>query len=315
MIVVAVWSLWPTMARAEADVLYSTSFEFSEGFDSAYELPWQGGWVGDPYYDSIDAINSSGIISNATTPPFQEAYVGFFAPNPARSFVNVWRPVNHVPTNKPIVQFEALMTITASSITSPNADNFRWSVYNIDGQRLFTVDFDNYFTDVSYLLDGESPTSIVTTQRFTNDVPFLFSLAMDFELNSWSAAIDGITFIYNQPITTAGASLTLGDVDAVWAIYDPDNPGDNFMAFDDYRLTAIPASATASRLELLSMDGTATALRLHGPSGYRYAIETSTNMVNWIPLRTNVTSDGSFDFVHLGAEASLLRMYRARFVP
>lgn len=300
--------------QALAEVLYATGFEYSEGFDSAYELPWQGGWVGEPYDDSPGAINSSGIISNAVAPPSQQAYVGYFAPNPRSSFVSVWRPVNFVPTNQPIVQFDVFMNITASSSLT-NADNFRWSVYNMEGQRLFTVDFDNYYTDVSYFLDGDNPVTIVTSQRFTNDVPFWFSLEMDFGLNQWSAAVDGINFVSRQPITTVGSDLTLGDVDAVWAIYDPDNPGDNFMTFDDYSITSLPAGTASAWLEVLATDGTAMSLRLHGPDDYRYAIETSTNLVDWLPLKTNMVSAGSFDLVHLGAEPSDIRVYRARFVP
>ena len=239
-IIALVLGLWllPLSTMAEVDLLYSTGFEYAEGFEAAFELPGQDDWVGYPYYTNTSAINSSGIISNPVAPPSQEAYVGFFTPNPLRSFVSVWKPVNHVPTNKPVVKFEVLMTITPSSASQPNLDNFRWSVYNIEGDRLFSIDFDNFFLDVSYQLDGAS-TNVVTDQLFTNDVPFWFGLTMDFQSNRWSAAINNATFLTDLPITTTNAPLNLGDVDAVWAIFDTNAPGDNFMAFDNYRITAI----------------------------------------------------------------------------
>lgn len=308
--------LWvtPWAGLAGVQVLYETGFEYSEGFDAAYELPGQAGWVGFPYDTNSFAVNSSGIISNTVAAPSQEAYVGFFTPNPLRNFVSVWKPVNYVPTTEPLVSFEVLMTITSSSASHPNLDNFRWSVYNIEGNRLFSVDFDNYYLDVSYQLDGEF-TNVVTGQRFTNDTPFRFSLTMDFQSNRWSAAIDGGTFLTGLPITTTNAPLNLGDVDAVWAIYEPSGPGDNYMVFDDYRITAAPVGIDSARLERLGFAGPAFVLRLHGPDECRYAIEVTTDLVTWMPLKTNVVTGGYFDYVDTNPNSDSLRLYRARFVP
>jgi hypothetical protein len=223
----------------------------------------------------------------------------------------VWKPINHVPAQKPLVHFEVLMTINNSA--TDHWDNFQWHVRNMNGQRLFTVDFDNFYTDVSYLLDDG--TTNVTAQRFTNGVPFRFSLDMDFQMNQWSAAADGIPFITGQPITAAGASLTLGAVAAVWAIFDSNNPGDNFMTFDDYRITALPTGTDLAWIERLGSVGNAFALRLHGPDECHYAIETTTDLLTWIPLKTNVVFDGSVDFIDTTSGVSPQRFYRARFVP
>lgn len=305
----------PLAAQAEVQVLYSTGFEYSEGFDTTYELPDQeAGWVGYPYYPNATNVNSSGIISNAIAPPSQEAYVGFFTPNPRRSSVSVWKPLNHDPTNRPLVNFEVLMCITPSSASQPNLDNFRWSVYNREGDRLFSVDFDNYYLDVSYQLDGVF-TNVVTDQMFTNDVPFWFNLTLDFQLNQWSAAVDGRTFLAGLPITTTNAPLNLGDVDAVWAIYDSEDPGDNYMIFDDYRVTAAPAGISSARLEPLGLAGGGFLLRLHGPEQCSYAIEVTTDVNTWMPLKTNVVTGGYFDYVDTGLGQSPMRLYRARLVP
>lgn len=298
---------------ADPVVLYSTGFESSEGFDSAYELAGQGGWTGFPYYTDSSAVNASGIISNQVPGGQQEAYVGFFEPNPTRDFVSVWAPVNFEPAQLPIVQFDVTMTVFASSSEYPNPDNFYWSVYNMDGQRLFTVDFDNYYMDISYFLDGESGL-IETGQSFTSDVQFRFSITMNFQANQWSAAIEGQEFISNAPITTTNASLNLGDVDAGWAIYDPAFPGDNYMAFDDYRLTA-EAAATWAWLESLGFLNGEFVLRIHGSEGTRHCVDASTDMAEWTSLKTNTVSGGFFDFIDQSAAAHPLRFYRSRRVP
>jgi hypothetical protein len=300
--------------HAGVQVLYSTGFEHAEGFDAEHELPGQDGWVGSPYDTNLTAVNSSGIISNAVAPPSQEAYVGYFTPNPPRPSVNVWRPINHLPTEKPLVNFEVLMTVVDSTQAQPNRDNFRWSVYNIEGDRLFSVDFDNYFLDVSYQLDGPV-TNVVTDQLFTNDVPFWFSLSMNFESNQWSAAIDGHPFLAGLPITTTSAPLNLGDVDAVWAIYDTNAPGDNYMVFDNYRITAAPIAVASARLEQLAHGDNLFLLRLHGPDDCRYALDVTTNLTTWLPLKTNVITGGYFDYIDTDLSGSPMRLYRGRLVP
>jgi hypothetical protein len=301
-------------AQAAVELLYATGFEHTEGFDAAYELPQQNGWVGYPYFTNEGAINASGIISNTTSPPSQEAYVGFFAPSPPRSFVSVWKPVNHIPAERPVVRFEVLMTITPSSANRPNLDIFRWSVYNMEGNRLFSIDFDNFFLDVSYELDG-APTNVVTSQRFTNDVPFRFSLTMDFLSNRWSAAMDEAPFLTGLPITTTNAPLNLGDVDAVWAIINSNAPGDNFMVFDDYRVTAEPAGTDTAWLRPLGLVAGGFLLQLYGPESCRYAVDVSTNLATWTPLKTNVVTGGYFDYLDTPVRGSALRAYRARLVP
>ena len=47
----------------------------------------------------------------------------------------------------------------------------------------------------------------------------------------------------------------------------------------------------------------------------RFAIETSTNLVDWLPVLTNSTADGFFLFRDAPASGSKERFYRARLVP
>jgi hypothetical protein len=54
---------------------------------------------------------------------------------------------------------------------------------------------------------------------------------------------------------------------------------------------------------------------VEGSSGVRFAIDATTNFAAWTPLRTNVVSDGFFDYLDTSATALSRRLYRARWVP
>src|SRR5436190_6207469 len=137
---------------------------------------------------------------------------------------------------------------------------------------------------------------------------------MNFASNRWSATLNSALLATNQPMTTTGKQLTLGDVDAVWTLYITTAPGDNFMLFDNYTITA--EALTPPRLTFLGRTGNGqTLLRLNGQTGSKFAIEASTNLVNWTALKTNLVTDGSFDYVDTGAPAFSRRLYRARWVP
>jgi hypothetical protein len=88
------------------------------------------------------------------------------------------------------------------------------------------------------------------------------------------------------------------------------------MLFDNYQITAESAFSTPAMLRTLGRTSDEQfILRLTGEPGCNYAIETSTNFVNWSALKTNNATDGSFDFVDTAAPNFSRRFYRARQVP
>jgi hypothetical protein len=88
------------------------------------------------------------------------------------------------------------------------------------------------------------------------------------------------------------------------------------MLFDNYTITAEASTPPRPRLTLLGRTGNGqTLLRLNGQNGSQFAIEASTNLVNWTALNTNLVTGGSFDYVDTGAPAFSRRLYRARWVP
>jgi hypothetical protein len=202
--------------------------------------------------------------------------------------------------------------------TTNRYDNFYWTVYNTSGESLISLDFDVYYLGVYYLLDGTND-FVDSGVTFSNDVPYTLSMTLDLGRNRWSARLDNQTIATNQPLTTVGAKVDVGDIDAAWLVYDPANPGDNFMVFDDYRVAARPDAspppATPSRLSLLGRTPAGQVLlRVFGPAGSRQAVEASSNLQSWTALRTNVVTDTYFDFLDETAGIPA-RFYRARAVP
>jgi hypothetical protein len=297
-------------AQAQPTTIYSTGFEPSEGFDDRFALVGQGAWVGT---DS----NGNGIVTNFFAAQGQQAYVGFFPLTNTGGTLSVWRPLNFDPVaaGKPVVKFSVAMAIFDS--TNAVYDYFRWSVYNADPNpvRLFSIEFDNSTLDINYALeDGEIASA---GRSFTNDVGFALEVTMDFASNLWSATLDGAGLVSSKPIRTTGAALTLGDIDAVWIYGSPTNaPGNNFMVFDDYEVTAEAAPARPFQLGTLGLlPNGSFLLRLTGEQGRNYAIEASTNLLSWTSIKTNNATDGTFDFVDSSATGLPRRFYRARFVP
>ena len=285
--------------------IFSTQFESTEGYTNDVDLIGQGGWTG---YGS----GGNGIVSNFIPGEGQQAYVGFSAPAAGEDYLAVWRPLDFNPlaAGMPIVEFSVLINIFDSA--NGNYDYFRWSVYNTQVDRLFSLDFDNNSLDVSYVLDGTN-TLVATGMSFAPGSNYTLYVAINFAANHWSATLNNELLATNQPITTTGARLNLGDIDAEWLIADTNAPGDNFMVFDNYRVTA---AAPTARLELLDVtDKGWSLLRVFGSDGSRWAVEATTNLLNWTALNTNVVTGSSFDLVDVTAAGLKQRFYRSRFIP
>ena len=288
---------------------------FDTNYNMTLDLAGQNSWF---KYGS----GGNGIVSNFFAGEKKQAYVGFAPPNSGDDALYVLRPINFNPVaaGLPLVKFSVQMRIADSSSTNANYDYFRWSVYNLQSNRLFSIEFDNYELYLNYQLSREG-----TNELFFTDVPFnntnnyLLTVTMNFAANRWSATLGSALIATNQPITTTGAQLSLGDVDAVWVVYDPEAPGDNFMLFDNYRITAealtVPPAPSA-QLQFLGRTTQGWALlRTSSSNGTRWSVDATTNFVNWTALVTNTISSGYFDHVDLTATPFSRRFYRARLVP
>src|SRR5581483_6887105 len=114
--------------------LYSTSFEAGEGYRRGPGLVGQNGWVG-------AGSGGDGVITNALIGELQSAYIGFGSPTNHDSFHAVGNHVDFHPLDRqlPKVTFSVDLAIFPSSTT--NQEWFDWGFYNLDGQRLFALEF------------------------------------------------------------------------------------------------------------------------------------------------------------------------------
>ncbi|HZR18621.1 MAG TPA: hypothetical protein VFE51_15115 [Verrucomicrobiae bacterium] len=300
--ILVVWSLVFLLLGVQSGfsvVLYHTGFEASEGYHTNLDLSGQQLWTG-------QSGGGNGVVSGWFPGKGQQAYVGFSPPTNGDTGVFVYPPLD-----KNVSQAQLSVTMMIENSSNTNWDDFYWAAYDQHGQELFTLDFDNYELKLYYHLGGAT-NRMWSGLKFTNDVIYGLSMALDFDANRWSAVFNGALVATNQPITTNGASLNLGDFDAAWAIYDPDLPGDNFMLFDDYQVSG---SVPPPDLNLLGLINGAATLRLTGRDANSFAVEASSSLTGWQPVKTNITSGGSFDYVDTAAQGASPRFYRARWVP
>ena len=308
LVVASLLSLQIAPTLAVTTNVYSTQFEATQGYNINLNLEGQAGWLG-------SGSGGNGLITNAIPGQGQSAYIGFDAPNPADDSLVIWKPINFnaVAAGYPVVKFSTQMWIEDS--TNSFYDIFRWSIYNTQGDRLFSLDFDNDFLDISYLLDGTNNIQF-TTNQFVNATTYTLMVTMDFASNRWSASFNGAIIATNQFITTTNAPLNLGDVDAVWLvnqISSTNAPGDNYMIFDNYTITA---EMPPAQVQFLGRTGEGwSLLRVNGQANSRWALDATTNFVNWIALKTNVISGTFFDHVDTTSAGLPRRFYRARLVP
>jgi len=292
-------------AFAASTVIYSTGFERSQGFQPNIPLSGQGGWVN-------DGTGGNGVREGTN----QDAYVGYSPPAFDDEFsTTVWKPGLHVgaiPSNS-VLRFSVDMSIADSTTDAPYYDEFHWSLYNTNSQRLFSLIFDNYSFGIYFSpVDGGF---FDTGFSFSNNVSYHLEISMDFNRNWWNATLQGVDLGINDILATNTAQLRFGDIDAVWSYHDPGFAGDNFMAFDNYRIS-IDTSSKPS-LQVVSTTNRQARLRVTGDNGFRYAVEASASLLpgSWLPISTNMVTGTSFDILDPIQPPPSRRFYRARWVP
>ncbi len=145
--------------RAQSTLLYATGFEASEGYDSRFDLIGQQGWIG-------EGPGGSGLLFDAFPGQGQQAYIGYYQPANTNDFTTIWRPIiNAGATAGSVVKFSVMLQIVASS--NGATDDFRWSVYNTNGFRLVSVDFETSTGNISYVLDDGQ--FVFTNNKFDHD--------------------------------------------------------------------------------------------------------------------------------------------------
>jgi hypothetical protein len=292
--------------HAQTTVIYETKFERAEGYDPNFDLAGQRDWV-------VDGSGGNGLLEEFFPGFGQQAYIGFQPPTNG-VVTAVWRPVNFnpVPANNPVVRFSVKMEIVQS--TAGGDDDFRWAVYNTLGDRLLGISFETATGEVWY--QNEDLQFRSSGWAFAFGGTYDFELWLDFERNSWTARMNDIVLANAQPISVTNTLRTLGDVDAVWFINNASGVGNNYMAFDDYRITAENLRAIPAFLEAQGRSAEGFfQFFVHGQKGISYRVEYTTNFQNWISLGDFENTAGTFLFEDDQSAADRSRYYRIVEVP
>ncbi|HEX7863155.1 MAG TPA: hypothetical protein VF773_22695 [Verrucomicrobiae bacterium] len=288
---------------AQSTVLFSTEFERAEGYDPNSDLAGQRGWL-------MEGSGGNGL-QNFFEGFGQQAYIGF-QPPAAGTVTAVWRPVNFnpVPAGNPIVHFSVMMQVVQS--TTGGDDDFRWAVYNTTGNRLFGINFETATQEIWF--QNEDLDFRSTGLSFNFEGTYDLHIWMDFARNSWTAMLNNIVLANAQPITTTNTPRNLGDVDAVWFINNPAGTGNNYMVFDNYRITVENLKAIPAILEPIGMTPERYyRFMVHGQPNVRYSVEVTDDLrFPFESLGETSDPDGTFIFEDTTAPDYRRGFYRVR---
>lgn len=300
-------------ATAEERIRFETGFEKVEGYDPDLDLAGQNGWIG-------LGSGGNGVLAGPIDGfRGQVAYIGFVPPSGTNDLLNLFQPVALKPvgTSLPLITFKVSFQVFDSTTNAPYFDDFRWSAYNTREERLFTLDFDNEAQQINYVLD-DGKGFFATGWSFAAGEAYDLTISLNFARNLWTADINGAVIVNALPISTRGSRLDLNEIDAVWAIRTPGKAGDNFMIFDDYRLSTLPVDEIPPTLEYVGqLTSGPTLIRILGEPGVLYVLEYTTDFLHWIEAANGrATSPGGLlELQDTTAPRSDHRFYRARSIP
>ena len=309
--IAAFWLAMPlgqsATALGQARTLYHSDFEPEQDFDMEFALIGQGGWEG-------EGTGGTGLVKNNFEGMGHQAYIGYWPPEEAtETFTSLWRSVEGISPEETRITVTMLMMIIDS--TNDQRDDFRWTLYNDNVRRLMTLDFDNETRNINYALDDD--VFLPTEYGFEHEAVYELKFVMDFASNSWTVSVGEEVIVDGKKLTTTGAALTFGDLGPSWIIRNPEAPGDNYMVFDEYRITAeirdeIPETPPTLEWAGSLINGRAK-LRLGGNATTNYTVEASDDLKNWTSIETTKLED-TWKEVLIDTRGHTQRFYRARTV-
>lgn len=213
-----------TLDQAAEGGIYETDFEIFpfggntlNGFD---------GWV-----DTDPNSGTSGIFEPGTGG--QAAWIGY---NPtSKSYVSLYRTVN-VPSSIGVVEFSVdLRIVDSTSARDYHRDDFSFVLCNTGGDDFGEILFDNETQKIWRWDGGEQ--YVDTDHSFVRGADYTLSVTMDLANNKWSAYLGDQLIFKDATLNSTGRARNLASVDVVWSPQLQGFSGDNFMVFDNYRLS------------------------------------------------------------------------------
>ncbi len=261
-------------------VLYGTGFEstetppFTAGVSTAAapKLVGTGNWamvvnpitVGTSLCYPFAAIDSDLVTGMGQTAAL--GYLGSSPPPSTTQFIRVGRKVDSEPVvagNQPIIDFYCQIGLNQS--TNSRNDDFELLVYNWEDKVLGGLTFDLTKNEL-FRYDANEFNTASTVSPYTDTGLSLSSLYgtvvevtmhINYKTNTWTVTVGGVQVITGAPFTqrpvsgSNWATRTFGSLSARWYITTVGYPGNNWMLFDDWTISAsaeqatIPATASA----------------------------------------------------------------------
>lgn len=213
-----------TLDQAPEGGIYETDFEIFPFGSNA--LDGFDGWV-----DTDPNSGTSGIFEPEAGS--RAAWIGY---NPtSKSYVSLYRTVN-VPLSTGVVEFSVdLRIVDSTSARDYHRDDFSFVLCNTGGEDIGEILFENE-TQKIWRWDGGAE-YIDTGHSFVRGTDYTLSVSMDLANNTWSAYLGEQLIFKDATLNSTGRARNLASVDVVWSPLLPGFSGDNFMVFDNYRLS------------------------------------------------------------------------------
>jgi hypothetical protein len=155
-----------------------------------------------------------------------------------------------------------------------------------------------------------------TGYNFENEALYELKFVMDFAANNWSVSVGDEVLLNSKTLTTTGASLTFGDLGPLWVYRKPETPGNNYMVFDEYKLTVETSDEPVKTPPTLAWTGWTddgrAMLQMGGDATTDYTVEVSDDLKTWTPLQTAKPGDTWKEITDPEAPDYEQRFYRAR---
>ena len=228
----------------QGEILYDTDFDnFPAGANN-----WSGndGWISNDITSGAQAIDENVLPSLLKT-----ATLGFAQPTSRFTFIALDLEYDHIASDKPVVEIDTLIGIEDS--TNDRRDDFYFSIYNADGDRLASIRFDNESPDTPNSQFGiwrvSDTNQFDTLFDFTLGELFNLVATVDLEENVWSASIDEIPIFENAQFSNTNTPLDFGFLAFEWELASlaPYNYGDNFLLVADLSIQSVDKQFTIAR--------------------------------------------------------------------
>ena len=304
----------------QGEILYDTDFDnFPAGANN-----WSGndGWISNDTTSGAQAIDENVLPSLLKT-----ATLGFAQPTSRFTFVALDLEYDHIASDKPVVEIDTLIGIEDS--TNDRRDDFYFSIYNADGDRLASIRFDNESPDTPNSQFGiwrvSNTNQFDTLFDFTLGELFNLVATVDLEKNVWSASIDEIPIFENAQFSNMDAPLDFGFLAFEWELASliPYNYGDNFLLVADLSIQSVDKNShlpsSINRIEVTHQFDSLGGISLNWQTavGWTDQVEYSNDLVTWfadLPGSTfkNLVSPGGITFFYANDPAEAYRFYRVR---